>query len=123
MRKTAIFCLLFSLKIDKPEYRKKAIDFINDSDEDEEVKRWAISGLGQTYQNSKDQELTKLLFKKFNDLNEDESLMNGILSAILMINGIDNRQQLLRTNKINCSASLLMESFEKEFELIKQRVN
>lgn len=122
LKKTAIFCLLFALQIDKPEYRKKAIEFINDVNEDEEVRRWSISGLGQTYQNTNDNELIKLFWTKVNDPSEDNSFKSGFVSSILTIIGISSREQLMRTGKIINSAEFLIESFEEEFELIKKRI-
>ncbi|MEM8507767.1 MAG: HEAT repeat domain-containing protein [Bacteroidota bacterium] len=123
LKKTAIFCLLFALQIDKPEYRKKAIEFVSDLSEDDEVRRWSISGLGQTYRNTNDNELIKLFLRKIDDKNDDESLKSSLVSSILNICGISSHEQFMRTGKINNSAAFLIESFEKEFELIKNRIN
>src|SRR5688500_18518338 len=71
LRKTAVFALLFALQIDNNEYRKAAIAFIKNPDEDEEVRRWSASGLGQTYQKTKDKDLLKLLIDLI-DGSEDE---------------------------------------------------
>ena len=122
LKKTAIFCLLFALQIDKPEYRKKAVEFINNRNEDDEVRRWSISGLGQTYKNTNDKELIELFLTKINDPNEDNCLKSGFVSSILSISGISSRELLLRTGKINNSADFLMESFKKEFDLIKKQI-
>lgn len=122
LKKTAIFCLLFALKIDKPEYRERAIDFIIDVNEDDEVRRWSISGLGQTYENTEDKELIELFLSKIDDNNEDESLKSTLVSSVLNICGVSSQEQLIRTGKINNSAVFLIESFEKEFENIRNRI-
>ena len=118
LRKTSIFCLLFALQIDKPEYRHKAIKFVKDSNEDEEVRRWSASGLSQTYQNTKDKELLKLLFELIDNPEEDKEIRQSFLSSALLIYGLSSREQLFRDKELLPDLNKMLVTYKTEIDEI-----
>ena len=119
LRKVAVFCLLFALQIDKPEYRHKAIHFVSNKEEDFDVRIWAAAGLAQTYQQTKDEELLNLFIELLADKDENEFLKDTLLSSALLVYGLSFRDQSLRaSNESKFREKLTI--FEKEIIDIKE---
>jgi hypothetical protein len=123
LKKTAVFALLFALQIDKKEYREAAIEFIKNSDEDEEVRRWSASGLGQTYQKTKDKELLKILIDLVDGPEDEFGLKTAFLSAALLIFGISTRDQFFRKTSVSTSIDKMKELFQNELKLIRLEIS
>jgi hypothetical protein len=123
LKKAAVFALLFALQIDKKEYRNAAIKFIKSFDEDEEVRRWSASGLGQTYQKTKDKELMKLLIDMADGPEDEFGLKTSFLSAALLIFGLSTREQFFRKPSVSASIDKMRELFKEEIKLIRQVIS
>jgi hypothetical protein len=123
LRKAAVFCLLFALQIDKPEYRSRAIMFVKDPNEDEEVRRWAAAGLSVTYQKTKDKELMKLFIDVIQNPEEDNSIKESLLSSALLVFGLTSRDQLFRNDEVLPKLGNMLKTFQQELieinEIIK----
>jgi hypothetical protein len=120
LRKASVFCLLFALQIDKPAYRKKAIEFVKNSKEDEEVRRWSASGLSATYQKTKDKELLNIFLKIIENSKEDESIKESLLSSALSVYGLTSREQIFRNKEILPELKDMQKTFRSEINEIKQ---
>jgi HEAT repeat protein len=120
LRKAALFCLLFALQIDRPEYKEKAMQILKNKSEDEEVRRWAASGLAQTYQRTKHKELLGILLAIVNDPDDNGNIKGSILSSALLIFGLSSREQFLQTNHLSPSLSILIETFSNELNEINK---
>ncbi len=120
LKKAAVFCLLFALQINKPEYRNNAIEFLRDPNEDEEVRRWSASGLSQTYQKTKDKELLSLFIQIIENPEEDTNIKESILSSALIVYGLTSREQFFRNKKILPELDKMQVTFESEINEIKQ---
>jgi uncharacterized tellurite resistance protein B-like protein len=123
LKKTAVFALLFALQIDKKKYRDVAIESIKNPDEDEEVRRWSATGLGETYQKTKDKELLKLLIDLMDAPEDEFGLRTTFLSAALLIFGITTRDQFLRKPSVSTSIDRMKELFQDEIKLMKQEIS
>ena len=123
LKKTAVFALLFVLKIDSKEYREAAIAFIKNRYEDDEVRRWSASGLGQTYQKTKDKDLLKLLIDLVDGPKDIFRLKTSFLSAALLIFGLSSRDLAFRKPSIPASIHQMKESFKEEIKLMKQLIS
>ncbi|HEY5825273.1 MAG TPA: HEAT repeat domain-containing protein [Cyclobacteriaceae bacterium] len=120
LRKTAVFCLMFILQIDNSEYRNQAIKFVKDKNEDEEVRRWAASGLAQTYQKTKDKELLKVFIEIIDDDN-DHTIKESLMNTALLVFGITSRERVLRSNKgVIPTLQDLFSSFQMELTEIRE---
>lgn len=122
LRKASVFCLLFALQIDKPEYRRNAIEFVKDSKEDEEIRRWSASGLSQTYQKTKDKELLRLFFKIIENPEEDETLKENLLSAALLIYGLTSREQFFRNKETLPKLNEMLVTYKFEIDEIQRLI-
>ena len=119
LKKAAVFCLLFALQIDNSDYRQRALKFIGDIKEDEEVRVWACSGLAQTYQNTKDKELLRFLINRLDNENEDDYLRSSIISGALLIYGLTSREQFLRSDEVTPESETILNTFKKELDEIR----
>lgn len=122
LRKVSVFCLLFALQIDKPEYRNKAVEFVKNSNEDEEVRRWSASGLSQTYQKTKDKELLKLFFKIIDNPKEDEAIKESLLNSALLIYGLTSREQFFRNKEILPKLNKMLATYKFEIDEIQRLI-
>ena len=119
MRKAAVFCLLYVLQIDNPTYRNKAIAFVKDISEDEEVRRWSAAALSQTYQNTKDKELLKLFLQLVENPEEDQDFKGSILRSALLVYGLTSREQIFRNDKIMPKLDRMMTTYKREVAEIR----
>lgn len=69
------------------EYKETAISMI-ESDPDEDVRRYALTGLGSIMASTKDSEVIKLYLKIINDPNEDVYIAQGAYDSLLRVLGI-----------------------------------
>jgi hypothetical protein len=119
LRKAAVFCLLFALQIDKPEYRLKAINFVKDGEEDDEIRRWTAAGLAQTYRSTKDKELLQLFMELVEDEQEENDMKESFLRDALLIYGLSSRDQAFRNSSFLPELGEMLKTFGGEIADIK----
>jgi hypothetical protein len=122
IKRVAIYCLLFGLKIKKPEYKKAALLSLENKANDFDLRLTCISGLSQTYFATDDKELLNLFFSIFNDQEEDEDIRTEAFTGMMKIHGIDSRDLLSKnSDKIIMSIDdIELGNFEQEIEDIKK---
>lgn len=121
IRRVAIYCLLFGLKIKKPEYRQAALLNLTNKASDFDLRLTCASGLSQAYFATDDKELLGILFSIFNNQEEDEDIRTEAFTGMMGVHGMDSRELLSRnSNKIVMSMDDIdIGSFEQEIEEIK----
>ena len=121
IRRVAFYCLLFGLKIKKPEYRQAALLNLMNKTSDYDLRLTCASGLAQAYFATDDKELLGAFFSIFNDQEEDEDIRTEAFTGMMKIHGIDSKELLNRnSNKIVMSIDDIdLENFEQDFEEIK----
>jgi hypothetical protein len=126
LKKAAVFALLFVFKLNDKKYVNKAVDFLIDSNEDEEVRRWSISGLSVIYSGTKENKLLKIFYGLMFSKNEEPSVRKACIHAMMHLLGLSTTEIYDRENKIrgagqnglNIDASLI--EFEREIDEAKR---
>lgn len=96
LRMAGLYGILFKLKRRDQRYIKQVISLLENQKEDEEVKKWCVTGLSSAFWASKDSCILKLLNTKMLDEWEDFSIRKNCFIAQLNIIGIDTGQIQLR---------------------------
>lgn len=118
IKAVAIKALLFSLKLRDERYRILALQYLEDRDEDEDLRTTCASSIAQAYFNTKDRELLRVLYDIFND-DDDDYLKGACFNAMLGIIGITSTEIFNRNNGIALQSSEInMGEFSKELNLI-----
>ncbi|SEP48188.1 hypothetical protein [Niastella yeongjuensis] len=121
IKRVALYCLLFGLKIKKPEYRQAALITLTDKASDFDLRLTCVSGLAQAYFATDDKGLLGTLFTIFNDQEEDEDIRTEAFTGMMGIHGINSVELLSKnSNKIVMSMDdIKLENFEQEIKEIK----
>jgi len=114
LKKVGLYALLFQLKIDKDNYKQRAVSLLMDNNEDEEVRRWAINGLVAISQvkEERDLSLIEYLYQIMNDNAENYSIRVTSFEGLMQLLGFkqaelidkyivqtyDNREDFLEKN-------------------------
>lgn len=85
IRRIAIYGLLFGLQIQKDKYRKKALEFVQDSESNFDLRLFSLSGLSQAYQGTKDKELLEFFYSLYSIENEDPDIRATCFAGMLRI--------------------------------------
>jgi hypothetical protein len=122
IKRVAIYCLLFGLKIKKPKYRQIALLNLKNKASDFDLRLTCASGLSQAYFGTDDIDILKLFFSTFNDQDEDEEIRTEAFTGMMKIHGIDSRDLLsINSDKIIISIDdIELSDFEQEIEEIKK---
>ncbi len=96
VRSAVMHSLLFVLKIDSDIYRKKALDYSMDHNEDEDLRVKCMSGLAQTYFDSKDKELLKIFDSILYNKAESMYIKSSAFENMLLVYGLSSREIFMR---------------------------
>lgn len=122
IRRIAIYCLLFGLKIRNPEYREFALLNLKDKEIDFDMRLFCASGLAAAYMGTDDKELLFTLNSIFNDPEEDEDLAAKCFEGMMQILGMSSVEIVRRNqNKIIFTLKdLHLHEFEEELSKVKE---
>lgn len=123
MRKVAVYCLLFSLKLKKTEYRNYAITRVLDRREDFEVRLWSGSGLSSAYESTQDVELLEVLTLASHARDEDDVLKSSFLKDALQIFGVSSRDQAFRLKSLDARLIEIQSTFNEELKEIERLIS
>lgn len=112
LREAAVYCLLFTLRIQKPAYRRAALALATDEAQDFDVRLWAGTGLAVAYQRTQDPGLLAAFLAVIDDQASDRHLKVSAVRNIALLVGISSRGQWLRAQ--SDSLSVLQEEFAAE---------
>jgi hypothetical protein len=124
IRRVAVYCLLFGLKIQKPEIKEAALEYLRNMRSDIDLRATCISGLSQAYMGTDDRELLSLFYDLFANEEEDEDIRTECFSGMMKLHGL-NSVQILNKNRnqvIMSFEDVHFDEFEKELSEIRRIV-
>ena len=122
IRRVAIYCLLFGLKIRKPEIKEAALENLRDQRSDIDLRSTCISGLSQAYMGTDDKELLSIFYDLFADEEEDGDIRTVCFVGMIHLHGL-NSVQILNKNRnqiIMSFEDVHFDEFEKELSEIRR---
>ncbi|MBL3657116.1 hypothetical protein [Fulvivirga sediminis] len=100
IKRIAIYALLFGLKIQKDRYKNFALDNLQDTENDYDLRLTCISGIGQAYRNTREPLILSILSTLYNDSTEDLNIRAECFSSMMRVYGLDSKEMVKKNNCI-----------------------
>lgn len=123
VRKGAVFGLLFKMQLKNEIYRNIALNFINDNNEDEELRSWSMTSIASAYFGSEDIEIATVLYKLFKDDSQDKYLRKSALLNLLQIYNINYVEIDKRIAHVPDTLNAYADIFQKEIAYIEKKIS
>ena len=125
LRKAAIFGLLFKLGIKNVKYKNAAISFFIDTNEEFDLRVWALSSSSTAYEGTQDSQLLKEMYFLLNSKDENLLLIESAFFALLGVWGV-SAVEVEKKIKRNLDGEFLLndsiQMFKVEYSKIEKKV-
>jgi len=125
IRRVAIYCLLFGLKIRKMEIKEIALHELRNNHNDIDLRVSCISGLSQAYMATDDGEILSLFYSLFVDEGEDSDIRLESFVGMMILHGLKSAQIMSknRSRPYMSFEDLHVDEFAKELSEIRRIVS